>query len=442
MKPDLGKIKYHLFDKKVTIAPLVTFRILFGILMLFSVIRFWWNGWIYSQYIEPRLYFPFIEGLRPVEGQGMYGIFFLIGLSALMIALGYFYRVFTLLFFVLFTYVELLDKTNYLNHYYFISLVSFLLIWAPANKNFSLDVWRGVVMPVNKIQILYINVIKLQLGIVYFFAGIAKINYDWLFNAQPLKLWLSSKVQLPIIGQIFRYKITAYLFSWFGMLFDTTIPFFLAIKKTMPYAYIVVIIFHLVTGVLFPIGVFPLVMIMGTTIFFPSSFHEKLINKLSDLFRYSSRISMPGNTFYPKAHLVFFVVFFCVQVLFPLRYLVMPGNVFWSELGYRFSWRVMLMEKAGDITFFIQDGDRKHMVANYEYLTPQQEKMMSTQPDMILQFVRFLEKEFKAKGFEDPKITARSYVTLNGRPSRPFVNPEIDLSKVSLMQAGFILPYD
>ena len=441
MKPDIGRIKYHLFDKKVTIAPLVTFRILFGILMLFSVIRFWLNGWIHTQYIEPRLYFPFIEGLRPIEGQGMYGIFFLIGLSALMISLGYFYRIFTTLFFVLFTYVELLDKTNYLNHYYFISLVSFLLVFLPAHRNFSLDVSRGVVTSTSKIQVIYINVIKLQLGIVYFFAGIAKINYDWLFNAQPLKLWLSSKVHLPIIGWVLRYKVTAYIFSWFGMLFDTTIPFFLAFKRTMPYAYIVVVIFHLTTGVLFPIGVFPLVMILGTTIFFPASFHEKVINRLSNLFRYSRRISVLGNA--PKTHMIFFVAFFCVQVLIPLRYLMMPGNVFWSEQGYRFSWRVMLMEKAGDITFFVEDGDRKHMVANYEYLTPQQEKMMSTQPDMILQFVRFLEKEFEEKGFKDPKITARSYVTLNGRPSRPFINPEIDLSKVSLMQSSrFILPYD
>ena len=34
-----------------------------------------------------------------------------------------------------------------------------------------------------------------------------------------------------------------------------------------------------------------------------------------------------------------------IQVIFPLRYIFYPGELFWHEQGYRFSWRVMLMEK-------------------------------------------------------------------------------------------------
>ena len=34
----------------------------------------------------------------------------------------------------------------------------------------------------------------------------------------------------------------------------------------------------------------------------------------------------------------------CIQLAFPFRYLLYPGNIFWTEEGYRFSWRVMLME--------------------------------------------------------------------------------------------------
>lgn len=436
-------ILQHLIFRKVPVFPLITFRILFGILLLISTIRFWAKGWIYSQYIEPKIFFPFIEGIQPLAGIGMYVVFGLMILASILIVLGLYYRISIFSFFLLFTYVELLDKTNYLNHYYFVSLCTFLMIWLPAHRYFSLDVWRKSVTPLKEIEVAFINIIKLQLGIVYFFAGIAKINYDWLINAQPLKMWLSANVHQPAIGWIFRYKITAYIFSWFGMLFDTTIPFFLSFRKTLPFAYAAVIGFHLMTALLFPIGVFPWMMIVATTIFFPDHIHQKFIKTLSSVFPGSSETKPGVYGGLQKAGVYAFVFFFMLQIAIPFRYLAYPGNLFWNELGYRFSWRVMLMEKAGHITFFVEDGDKKHMVANYDYLTPQQEKMMATQPDMIMQFARFLEEEFKQKGFENPKITTQSRVTLNGRSGKTFIDPTIDLTKVEKNQlSSIVLPHE
>ncbi|MEQ8882127.1 MAG: HTTM domain-containing protein, partial [Cyclobacteriaceae bacterium] len=137
-----NKIAQHSIYRKVPIFPLVTFRILFGLLLSYSTIRFWAKGWIYSQYIEPKFFFPFIEGIQPLPGMGMYMVFSLMILASIFIVLGFYYRVSTISFFLLFTYVELLDKTNYLNHYYFVSLCTFLMIWLPANRYFSVDVWR------------------------------------------------------------------------------------------------------------------------------------------------------------------------------------------------------------------------------------------------------------------------------------------------------------
>ncbi|MEQ8338828.1 MAG: HTTM domain-containing protein [Cyclobacteriaceae bacterium] len=438
-----NKIAQHSIYRKVPIFPLVTFRILFGLLLSYSTIRFWAKGWIYSQYIEPKFFFPFIEGLQPLPGMGMYVVFSLMILASIFIVLGLYYRVSTISFFLLFTYVELLDKTNYLNHYYFVSLCTFLMIWLPANRYFSVDVWRRMVTPVKEVQVFFINIIKLQLGIVYFFAGIAKINYDWLINAQPLKLWLSAQVHQPMIGWIFRFKITAYIFSWFGMIFDTTVPFLLSFQKTLPFAYAAVIGFHLMTALLFPIGVFPWMMIVATTIFFPNHIHQRIIERLSLFFSGSPDLKPVIHRGLRKASVSAFILLFILQIAIPFRYLAYPGNLFWNELGYRFSWRVMLMEKAGHISFFVEDGERKHMVANYDYLTPQQEKMMATQPDMIMQFARFLEKEFKEKGFENPRITTQSRVTLNGRSGKPFIDPNIDLTKVHHHQlSSIVLPYE
>ena len=103
------------------------------------------------------------------------------------------------------------------------------------------------------------------------------------------------------------------------------------------------------------------------------------------------------------------------------------------------------MEKAGYTTFHVHnpETDQSWQVSGYEYLTPVQEKMMATQPDMILQFAHFLEREYQKKGIEDTEITVESYVTLNGKRSSLMIDPSVDLTK---QKEGFghkdwILPY-
>ena len=114
---------------ETSIAPLVVFRIIFGLMMFFGILRFWLNGWIHDFFIKPDHFFHYygFEWVKPMGEFGMYTVFALLLISSLSIALGLFYRISSFLFFLFFTYVELIDVTNYLNHYYFISLVSFLM---------------------------------------------------------------------------------------------------------------------------------------------------------------------------------------------------------------------------------------------------------------------------------------------------------------------------
>lgn len=442
----LHSLTTHLVTRQVNIAPLVTFRIIFGLLMFISVVRFGFNGWIASQYIEPNFFFPFFSWAKPLPGQGMYIPFAMMALSALGIMLGWFYRISTSAFFLLFTYVELLDKTNYLNHYYFVSLVAFLMVLVPAHRSFSMDVRRKATQEMSHCPALYINLLKLQLSIVYFYAGLAKINSDWLLNAQPLKLWLSSHVHQPIVGPLLRWKITAFLFSWFGMIYDLTIPFFLAWKKSRVWAFGAVIMFHLMTYWLFPIGMFPFIMIGAALIYFPASFHDRLLSLLKRVPGKVETHLNQINSFRQKLLLGALALFFAIQLLFPFRYLAYPGNLFWTEEGYRFSWRVMLMEKAGHATFTIidQSSGQKAQASNYRFLTPQQEKMMSMQPDMILQYAHFLAEEFAQYGFEEPSVTVDAFVTLNGRRNKRFIDPTVNLAAIKdgWQHKTWILPYE
>jgi hypothetical protein len=126
------------------------------------------------------------------------------------------------------------------------------------------------------------------------------------------------------------------------------------------------------------------------------------------------------------------VLHFSIQLLLPLRSHLYPGDLFWTEEGYRFSWRVMLMEKAGYAIFHVKDpvSDREWEVQNWRYLTKNQEKMMATQPDMILQFAHYLEQVYQKQGYQDLEIRAECYVTLNGKRSRLLVDPDLDLTQV------------
>ncbi len=439
----MHKIKSILLNP-VSIAPLASFRILFGSMLLVSTIRFWLKGWIDALYIQPTFFFPYegFEYIQPLNATGMYLVFAGMALSALGILLGCFYRWSTLAFFLLFTYVELIDKTNYLNHYYFVSIISCLLCFLPAHKYASLDVTFGITTKANTIPFWCIGILQLQIGLVYFFAGIAKINPDWLLHAQPLKIWLKSRDHFPIIGFIFNYDWIPYLFSWFGMLFDISIFFFLINKKTRPFAYFMVVVFHLLTGWLFQIGVFPYVMIVATWIFFSASFHQKF---LSFFYKEDTNATVVYQPKLATISLFIFAIHFIIQIILPFRYVVYPGKLFWTEQGYRFSWRVMLMEKNAFTTFVIKDKSGKIMeVRNRDYLTPQQEKQMSTQPDMILQFAHFLAQKYEQDfGFINAEVYVDSYAALNGHPSQPFIDNTIDLAKqpINFAPKNWILPF-
>ncbi|WP_443081490.1 HTTM domain-containing protein [Tenacibaculum sp. SZ-18] len=437
-------------NKKSRAATLAAFRILFGVLMLMSLIRFLLKGWVYKFYIEPSFHFKYY-GFSWVTTWGEYTyILFIIAIfSCLGIILGYKYRLSIILFFLSFTYIELIDKTTYLNHYYFISVLSLLLCFLPLNKTFSLDSYK------NKIGYTYVprwtvDSIKVLIGIVYFYAGLAKLNSDWLLRAQPLKIWLSSKTDFPIIGRFMNDTWFHYLMSWGGTIYDLTIPFLLIIGKTRPFAFILVVIFHVFTRVLFPIGVFPYVMICVTLIFFSGDVHQKFIDLLQNLFKIKSKIIDRRDLYLPSYNRVIgyiVVLFLGVQLLLPFRYLCYPGELFWTEEGYRFSWRVMLMEKAGYTNFRIlkYDTGNSFSVTNEYFLNPFQSKQMSTQPDFILEFAHFLGEHYKKElKNENIGVFVEGYISLNGRKSQPYINPRIDLLKVKegFAHKTWILPFE
>lgn len=431
----INSISSYIKTNRKEASILASFRILFGLLMCISLVRFVSMGWVEEFYNTPKFHFKYygFEWVKTL-GQYTYLLFGVAIMSCVAIILGYRYKLAMLLFFLSFTYIELIDKTTYLNHYYFVSILSFLLYFLPLNATFSLDSYLKQ-KSYSYVPAWTVDSIKLLLGIVYVYAGLAKLNSDWLFRAMPLKIWLSTKTDLFLLGPLMNQNWFHFAMSWSGALYDLTIPFLLLYRKTRPFAFIVVVIFHLLTRVLFNIGMFPYIMIVATLIFFDAGLHDKFLGFIKNIAKIKmvplNQVQENYNSNSLQLKGVIICLFFVVQLLLPFRNWCYPGELFWHEQGYRFSWRVMLIEKAGYTNFIIKDSvsGKYFYVKNEDFLSGFQIKQMSFQPDFILEYAHKLGDHFKSQGHKNVQVFTESYVALNGRLNQQFIDPTVDLYK-------------
>lgn len=406
------------------VASLVAFRVAFGALMLVAVARHLAYGWVDALYVAPRLFFPYpgLEWIVPLPAAGMYALYAALALCALAIALGAWTRLAAAAFCLGFTYVHLIDRTTYLNHYYLVSLLSALLVAVPAGAAGSLDAWRRPARRRTGIPAWALWLLRAQLAVVYLFGAVAKLNPDWLLHAQPLRLWLGANADLPLLGPWLEEAGTAYAFSYAGLAFDAAIVPLLLWRRTRAAAYGLVVVFHLLTALLFPIGMFPWLMIALTPIFFAADWPRRFLGLAPSL----PSVPSPSVRWAPIAALAWVLV----QVIVPLRHVAYDGDLYWSEAGFRWSWQIMVMEKYGRASFTVSDplSGASWRVVPRDELTSFQERMMATQPDMILSYARHLSQRYASQVGHPVEVRADVHVTLNGRPSAPLVDPAVDLA--------------
>jgi vitamin K-dependent gamma-carboxylase len=421
--PSLERFRAWL-SEPVDGASLRAFRMLFGVLMAIATVRFWQRGWIDSVFVAPKMHFHYLgfEWLNPLPAFGMYAVFGVMFLASLLVAAGRWYRSAIVTFFVAFTYVELCEKAAYLNHYYLVSLLALLLACMPAT---SARVPRWTVLA-----------LRAQLGIVYFYAGLAKLDADWLFQAQPLRLWLEARSDLPVVGGWLALPATAYAFAWAGALFDLSAPFLLSARRTRNAFFAVVVVFHLLTALLFPsIGMFPWLMIVCATLFLATDWPRR--------FGFREPARTEPRRVLSRPLFAVLAVFFVAQLALPLRFLAYPGNPGWTDEGFRFAWRVMIVDKVGSVDFRVHERgtERSWSVSPRDYLTPLQLQALGQSPDMILELARHVAADFHARGV-DVEVYADAFTALNGRRSQRLIDPSVNLAERtdSLAHSEWVLP--
>ena len=440
----------------VDISFLVFFRIVFGGIMLWEVYRYYTYGWIGRYFVEPLLTFPYygFSWVKPWPGQGMYVHFLVLGISAACVMLGLFYRIAAPVFFLAFTYFFLLDQTRYLNHFYLVCLIGFLMCFLPAERAFSIDALLRRKIRTDVVPAWTLWLLRAQVGIPYFYGGIAKLNSDWL-KGEPMRTWLKPLTELPGGSPIFTADWVVYGFVIGGLLLDLLVVPLLLWRRTRIFALVGAVFFHLINAVIFDIGIFPWMMLGTLLIFFPPDLVRRFARAFMSPGEEPSKVSVVPTTvengvacpeLSPSQKLIggLLAAYLAVQLILPFRHYLYPGNVSWTEEGHNFAWHMKLRTKDGEAVFTVTHPatGQSWTINPKDYLESYQLTKVSTKPDLLVLFSHYLAEEKRREGYENVEVRARAMVSLNGRAPQLLIDPNVDLAKeqVRLLPTPWILP--
>ncbi|WP_370000879.1 HTTM domain-containing protein [Winogradskyella sp.] len=412
--------------KHIDNSGLIVFRIIFGMLCALEAIGAVFTGWIRRTLIEPDFTFSFIgfEWLQPLPGNWMYAYYIVMGIFGLLIMVGYKYRFSMFMFATMWTATYLMQKSSYNNHYYLLFILSYLMVFLPANRYASLDVKLNPSLKRISMPSWCKWVFVVQLFILYTYASIAKLYPDWLDASVPALL-MRSKADYPIIGGLLQQNWIHYGIAYGGILFDGLIIPLLLFKPTRKYAFFASIFFHLFNSIVFQIGIFPYLSLAFSLFFFePKTIRDIFLKKKP--YYNSDEVIIPK---YGNILVYFFTVYFLVHIALPLRHHFFKDDVLWTEEGHRLSWRMMLRAKSGNTRYRVIDEATNQQIPIKldDYLTKKQQRGASTKPDIIWQFAQHLKKDFAKKG-KSVKVYVRSHVSVNGKPSKQLIDPNVDLA--------------
>lgn len=450
-------------------ASLAAYRIIFGVTFVIDMASYFFTGWVKETYITPAFNYSYIPFIQPPSEPMLWGVFFLCVFSALLIATGLYYRAAAIAFCLLHTYIFLLDRAEFLNHEYLISLTSLLLAIAPANNVFSLDrYFHPEKFPTQTIPRWNLLIIKIQLVIVYLYGALWKINPDWL-RGIPCEQFMTGNAGLRFFLPFSLDPLFPQFLSYGGILVDGLVPIFLIIPQTFWCAVALAVPFHLMNSILFNIGVFPFFMLGALALFPPHDWPRTLAVKWRNLraklrpaaeqskravISTSEEIRKQIESMTPQvvtagkwstvAMLVFFHAYLLIQLVAPLRHLAYEDNVDWTEEGYYFAWRMMLHMKFSDIVMYETNPETgiRQKIDVTKYLNKRQLEVLSRRPELTHHFAQWYADKVEKESGVRPVVKAKCIASLHNRPWQDLIDPRVDLASqpFNMEKKSWIMP--
>ncbi len=482
-------------------ASVAVFRIGFGLLSAWEIWRAFDGNLIAADYETPRYLFRWwaFEWVMPLPGRWLYFAFAATGVAALLVAAGLFYRTAAVVHVLGISYWILMEKAGYLNHRYLTALIGFLLVFVPAHSLWSVDARRKPWVRSQSLPDWTVQLLRFQVGVPYFFSGVAKLNFDWLVRAEPLRTWLSDRTDFPLIGSLFTSEFVVRLMSLGSAALDLSMPFLLLNRRTRAPAFGFAVAFHFLNARLFELGLFPWLMIASTTIFFDPDWPRRIFGAMRRRDRSAMALVASGfvlgfaiGGFLPTSFSIVMAttggagvaLFFfhlperriggrdarspepsspwvrfsfprrlgvalglwaAVQILLPLRQVVIPGNVNWTEEGQRFAWHLLLQSKAASVAFHVTEpaSGRTWNEDLRRHLNEHQISKLND-PDMILQFAHHLAGYYRERDM-DVEVRVDAVARLNFRDVQQYIDPNVDLASIErpyLPPAAWIVPLE
>jgi len=442
----LDRITQQMFCQ-VDAAFLSVFRIGFGAILLFESVNYGLFLCIDCFYHSSDLLFKYrhFDWVSAAPTMWLRAIWLLMAVLAAMVVFGFYYRFALLLYTVGFTYHFLLDQVLYLNHFYLVILFCVLMTLMPAHVYWSVDAKRSSAIASNTVPYWTKFLLAAQLEIVLIYAGLVKLNADWL-SLEPMRMWMIRRSHDEIALFQWLTQDWGIALASYGVIALHLIgaPLLLFRKTRLPVLFGYAL-FHTINMFVFNIGIFPWFTLFASLLFFdpdwPRQFAAWLIQKRwisGKSFDWSTRIARSDSSLSSENHLTtslykqrlilaLVVLWLALQAGVPWRHLFLPGNVAWNESGHRFSWRMKLRSKNGTALFIVETPDGQRLnVEPSDHLNVKQVRKMTCIPDLLWQFAQFLETQHTG----DVKVFVQTHCSLNGRPHTTLINPDVDLTAI------------
>jgi hypothetical protein len=438
-------------NQPIDASSLNVFRIGFGLIMLVEIGRFFVNDWIANLYLEPSVHFKYFgfSWITAWPGDGLYWHFAVMGILAAMVAAGLLYRLAILGFVVCFAYVFLLEQAAYLNQYYLVLLFAVILCVVPAERGFSLDGRTFRRASPRLVPLWSIWALRLQIEIFLIYAGLVKLNSDWL-HGEPLRLWFAAIGDRLIFGEWLSEPLLALAASYGVVALHLIGAPLLLWRRTRLPVFVLYVCFHLANATLFNIGLFPWITLLATLMFFDADWPKVVWRQLGGQVhpvRSTDSGIRDGTPAVHRALAVFFAAFFAAQIFLPLRHFLYPGDVAWTGEGRNFAWRMKLHDRSGAARFFVRDpatGNRWEVVPGAE-LSQRATLLLPGEPDLIIQYAHYLRDQWaRERGVDIVEVRVRAVSSLNGRPPRQLIDASRDLAQAARTWRHYdwLLPLD
>ncbi|KAM6986882.1 vitamin K-dependent gamma-carboxylase isoform 2-T2 [Aplochiton taeniatus] len=404
----------------------------------------------------PVCRFPLFNNLQPLPLDWMYLVYVVMFFGALGIMLGCFYRLSCLMFISTYWYVFFLDKTAWNNHSYLYGLIGFQLTLMDANRYWSIDGLRASRKRNAHVPLWNYTILRTQIFIVYFLAGIKKLDTDWVGGYSMSYLahhWLFDPFKLIIPVE----TVNLLVIHGGGLVLDLTAGYLLFFDATRPLAFFFVSYFHCMNSQLFSIGMFSYTMLATSPLFSYPDWPRRFFARFPGFLRVvlpntSSNLQPSTSCIYPEAQstelqetpsvpkasklrfkhklgAIFTILYLAEQFFLPYSHFITQGYNNWTNGLYGYSWDMMVHSRTHQhVKITYKDGK----TGSVGYLNPgvfTQSRRWKDHGDMLKQYASCLNHHLPHYNITDPEIYFDIWVSINERFQQRIFDPRVDIVK-------------